>query len=189
MTLAAAVQLLQTALLLLTMTQGPNVPASLKAQAITVANQAISAATQALAVSPESIRSDPNASGNTRNPVVVPARPAAIMANPGTFYVDNTCIVNGNGAAQTCAASVGGVGAFNSLAAMTSRSGGYAPGNQIYLRRGNVYREILAMPSSGAAGNPIRVSTYGTGASPVVLGSDTKTSWQNDGTAYVTSID
>ena len=44
MSLAAAISLLQTVLLLLQLAQGPNVPPSLKAQAVTIANQAISTA-------------------------------------------------------------------------------------------------------------------------------------------------
>lgn len=125
-------------------------------------------------------------------PSAVPGAEAVIspvVQNNNTFYVDNTCSQSGNGASQQCATTAGGMGAFNSLATMMAKAGGYAPGNQILLKRGQTYREILVMPSSGSSGNPIRIGTYGEGARPIILGSDTKTNWQSDGFAYVAPIE
>lgn len=44
--------------------------------------------------------------------------------------------------------------------------------DQILFKKGEVWRETLTVPSSGTAGHPITFGAYGTGASPVISGSD-----------------
>ncbi len=46
----------------------------------------------------------------------------------------------------------------------------FAAGDQILFKRGEVWREGLVPPSSGAAGNPIRFDAYGTGEPPTITG-------------------
>ncbi len=50
-------------------------------------------------------------------------------------------------------------------------SSAFLPGDQILLKRGEVWRESLAPPSSGVAGNPIKFDAYGTGDAPEISGS------------------
>lgn len=98
MSLAAVVTLLQTALLLLTLAQGPNVPPSLKTQATSVANQAIAAATQALAATGKTPTlvttptytpspSSPPSSSPGRTPTPTPIAPSASPLSTTEIYV------------------------------------------------------------------------------------------------------
>lgn len=75
MSLSAVVQLLQTALILLQLAQGPNIPPALRDQATVTANQAIKAATLALA--------KPNNSPiSTSPPAITPPAPPQIYVPP-----------------------------------------------------------------------------------------------------------
>lgn len=51
------------------------------------------------------------------------------------------------------------------------------PGDQILFERGGTYRGELIMPNSGNSSNPITVGAYGTGAAPVISGSELVTNW------------
>ena len=46
----------------------------------------------------------------------------------------------------------------------------FAAGDQILFKRGEVWRESLVPPSSGASGNPIVFDAYGTGDAPTITG-------------------
>ncbi len=46
--------------------------------------------------------------------------------------------------------------------------GAFAPGDVIYLKRGDTWNEQLIPPSSGASGSPIQFDAYGAGAAPVI---------------------
>jgi len=55
----------------------------------------------------------------------------------------------------------------------------FAPGDHILFKRGDSWRDLLAISSSGAAGNPIVIDAYGNGAAPVISGTDliSQSSW------------
>lgn len=53
----------------------------------------------------------------------------------------------------------------------------FSAGDVICLRRGDVWRESIAFPSSGSPGVPIVVKPYGSGSDPVISASDTATGW------------
>src|SRR5437763_15947745 len=46
----------------------------------------------------------------------------------------------------------------------------FSAGDQILFKRGEVWRESLVPPSSGASGNPIKFDAYGTGDAPMITG-------------------
>lgn len=48
----------------------------------------------------------------------------------------------------------------------------FLPGDSIFFKRGNVWREQLTIASSGTTGHPITFSAYGTGAKPIITGAD-----------------
>ena len=59
------------------------------------------------------------------------------------------------------------------------------PGDGVLLRRGQVWRETLTVPSSGALGTPITFGAYGSGADPILNGADIITTWtQYAGTTW-----
>jgi len=53
----------------------------------------------------------------------------------------------------------------------------FSPGDSILLKRGEVWRENLFVPSSGVIGHPITFGAYGTGANPIINGADLVTNW------------
>ena len=91
------------------------------------------------------------------------------------YYVDS---INGNDAnAGTSSAA-----AWRTVAKINARS--FSAGDQVLFMRGGVWRERLAIPSSGTAVNPITFGAYGSGADPVITGTDLVTDW----TSYSTNI-
>jgi hypothetical protein len=88
---------------------------------------------------------------------------------PATYYVDNSCSVNGDGLTQTCADSPGGAGPFNSIANMQAKPGGYTAGDKILLKRGLTFTDSrLTISWSGTEGNVITLSAYGEGTNPLL---------------------
>jgi hypothetical protein len=60
----------------------------------------------------------------------------------------------------------------------------FNPGDSILFKRGQIWREELVPPSSGSAGLPITFGAYGSGAKPVICGSDTYNAagnWTDEG--------
>ncbi|MEU0562362.1 discoidin domain-containing protein [Dactylosporangium sp. NPDC006015] len=88
------------------------------------------------------------------------AAPSSAAAAPTAYYVD-------------CAATAAGSGTqaspWNSFAPVNART--FAAGDSILLRRGTTCAGQQLFPKgSGAAGAPIVIDTYGTGAKPVLAG-------------------
>jgi len=48
----------------------------------------------------------------------------------------------------------------------------FSPGDHILFKRGDTWRELLAISSSGDSGNPIVMDAYGSGAPPTITGTD-----------------
>jgi hypothetical protein len=53
----------------------------------------------------------------------------------------------------------------------------FVPGDNILFNRGDMWREQLIVPTSGTSVNPITFTVYGTGALPIITGSDVITTW------------
>ena len=69
--------------------------------------------------------------------------------------------------------------AWKTLAKVNSAS--FAAGDIIMLKRGDTWREILKIPSSGTSGSYITFGNYGTGADPEILASERSSGWTNSG--------
>lgn len=54
---------------------------------------------------------------------------------------------------------------------------GLSAGDYVYFNKGDTWRFQLTIPSSGSAGSPITFGAYGSGADPIICGSDSKTGW------------
>jgi hypothetical protein len=91
-----------------------------------------------------------------------------------TYYVSQT---HGNdtftGTAPTH--TTASTGPWKTLARVNA--GPFAPGDSILFERGDTWRELLTVPSSGSSGNPITFGAYGTGSRPTLTGADLVTSW------------
>ena len=55
----------------------------------------------------------------------------------------------------------------------------FQPGDFILFKRGELWREQLIVPSSGAQGDPITFGAYGSGNKPTVTGADLIENWTN----------
>ncbi|MGW2657740.1 RICIN domain-containing protein [Streptomyces sp. NPDC001478] len=92
----------------------------------------------------------------TPAPAAAPAAPAAARS----FYVDCAAASAGDGSASA---------PWNALAAVNAHT--FGPGDSILLRRGSTCTGQQLFPKgSGAAGAPVTVAAYGTGAKPVLAG-------------------
>lgn len=66
----------------------------------------------------------------------------------------------------------GGTGAIGDAWKTISKvnAASFSAGDSIHFKRGEVWRELLDIPSSGSAGNPITFGAYGAGAKPRITG-------------------
>lgn len=53
----------------------------------------------------------------------------------------------------------------------------FAPGDTIYFKSGDLWREMLTVPSSGNASGRIAFTSYGSGAKPILSGAEAVTGW------------
>jgi hypothetical protein len=53
----------------------------------------------------------------------------------------------------------------------------FAPGDTVYFKRGGLWRETLEPHRGGAPGRPVTFTSYGSGALPVINGSDVISGW------------
>ncbi|MCU1303044.1 MAG: glycoside hydrolase family protein [Candidatus Sulfotelmatobacter sp.] len=83
------------------------------------------------------------------------------LASATTYYVSSSTGNDSNAGTSTVAAWQT-IGHVNGLT--------FLPGDSILFRRGDVWNESLAPPSSGSSGNPITFDAYGTGAAPNLTG-------------------
>jgi len=105
-----------------------------------------------------------------------------IPSGAGTvYYVDATNGNDGNNG-QASANEGGGVGPWQSLGRLELHDNdvGFGPGDAIYLKCGDIWRENLVLDSGKSAGTvrqPIIIGSYGNGAFPVISGADPVTDW------------
>jgi hypothetical protein len=96
-----------------------------------------------------------------------------------TWYVDNSCTNNGDGTAQSCAASPGAAGPFNSIANAQSAITGDQHDNSVLLKATKTFREQYTVPAYGTSGHPFTVGAYSTGAAPILNETNLFSSWSS----------
>lgn len=92
------------------------------------------------------------------------------------YYIDSAA-ANDSGSGKTPAT------AKKTIAAVTALI--LAPYQQIGLKRGGTWRETLIPGQSGTAGSPITFAAYGSGAQPIITGSNLISGWSTTSTANV----
>jgi hypothetical protein len=87
----------------------------------------------------------------------------ALFGNAGatTYYVSSSSGSDGNSGTSVSAA-------WQTIAHVNAQT--FLPGDFVLFKRGDVWNESLAPPSSGTSGNPIAFDAYGTGAAPNLTG-------------------
>jgi parallel beta-helix repeat protein len=63
----------------------------------------------------------------------------------------------------------------------------FKPGDKILFKCGETWREQLNIPSSGAPGKPITITSYGSGNKPKIYGSTVPSSWTQETALYYTT--
>lgn len=94
------------------------------------------------------------------------------VAGATSYYVDAT---NGNDTRSGTSPSL----AWRTLNRVSSAT--LNPGDSVFLKRGEVWRERLWITRSGTAASPIVFGAYGTGANPVINGANIVTGWTSVG--------
>lgn len=90
----------------------------------------------------------------------------------GTYYIDATGGSDANNGTSTGTA-------WQTFANV--RNGTFVPGDYILLKKGEVFRDYMIIPSSGSSGSPITIGAYGSGADPIIDGANSYTSgWTLD---------
>jgi parallel beta-helix repeat protein len=59
----------------------------------------------------------------------------------------------------------------------------FSPGDTIFFNKGDTWREQLTVPSSGSSGSPIVFTSYGSGADPIIKGSNLVATWTGGNTS------
>ena len=85
-----------------------------------------------------------------------------------TYYIDAT-----NGSDQNDGLSE--VAAWKTISKVNTSN--FLPGDLILFKRGEIWREQLNVPSSGAPGLPIVFGAFGVGPNPAISGADLKSNW------------
>ena len=103
------------------------------------------------------------------------------VGSASIFYVDASSGGDGNSGLSTSTA-------WKTIAKVNASR--YNPGDQILLKRGEIWREQLVVPSSGSSGSPITFGAYGSGALPTISGANILGSgWtQTSGTVWQASV-
>ncbi|MGC2303027.1 right-handed parallel beta-helix repeat-containing protein [Candidatus Binatus sp.] len=92
--------------------------------------------------------------------------------SPNAYYVDSST-GDDFGSGHSPSNPWRTIGKVNSVA--------LAPGDTVYFRRGEVWRETLEPRNGGALGHPVTFTAYGSGPAPTISGSDIVTGWSSIG--------
>ena len=78
---------------------------------------------------------------------------------------------------------------WKSLAKLNSIFASLKPGDTLKLKKGDVFAGAITITQSGAAGEPITLTSYGTGAKPVLSGMHVLSQWSAVGNGIYASTD
>ena len=122
-----------------------------------------------------------------------------VSASSGTFGIDEIRIGTGDAPTTYYVSSSGGSDSnsgtspsapWQTLANVSSRV--FKPGDQVLLKRGDVWNEGLYMHGAGTAVSPIKVGAYGTGPRPMIKRNNVKEDrtlwWEHEMYAHVQSL-
>ncbi len=88
------------------------------------------------------------------------------------YYIKNTGNDNSNGLSDKTA--------WRTIAKVNSFK--FKPGDNIYFKRGDLWREQLNFPSSGSQTQPVTIDAYGNGNAPIINAANIITSWTENTT-------
>jgi hypothetical protein len=92
----------------------------------------------------------------------------ASAAHATNYYVANA----GNDSGNDCTNSASPCQTLTKIDTLT-----WSAGTNIYLNRGDTFREQLTILNGGSSGSPVTIDAYGTGADPIISGAIVLTGW------------
>ncbi|MCB0757938.1 MAG: hypothetical protein KDC01_05735, partial [Flavobacteriales bacterium] len=92
----------------------------------------------------------------------------SLLAHATNYYVSPSGNDGNNGTSQATA--------WKTIARV-NQAYTFLPGDKILFERGGVFRGELNLATSGSQSQPVTVGAYGTGAMPVIKGSEVVTNW------------
>lgn len=113
--------------------------------------------------------------------VLLLSSPCAWGAN---VYIDPTCVNNGDGTGQECAAGAGAAGAKNTWSGLT-----WTAGNSYLQKAGTTFNGSVVVGASGSAGSIITLGKYGAGANPIINASGLHGLDIRNGKGYISVVD
>lgn len=94
--------------------------------------------------------------------------------NSVIYYIDPSSASNGNGSEAS---------PYNTFSGVT-----FEPGAEYRIKRGTILYEEILVDVSGKVNDPVIIGAYGTGADPVIDGSDLQTGWIAEGGFYTRTL-
>ena len=102
---------------------------------------------------------------------------AGLAADATTYYVSS---ISGNDA-YSAAQAQNQATPWKTIAKVNSIFGTLNPGDQVLLQAGSVFTGPLLLTKSGTSSQLITISTYGSGAAPVITGFTNLSGWVSAG--------
>ena len=113
-----------------------------------------------------------------KNPILLTALLISwLSSHAATYYVSS---ISGNDS-YTSTQAQSQATPWKTLAKVNSVFGGLNPGDQVLLQAGSVFTGPLLITKSGTASQLITISTYGSGAAPIISGFANLVGWTNVG--------
>ena len=103
----------------------------------------------------------------------------SFTASATTYYVSSSGDDNANGLSESSA--------WKTIEKINSVFSTMSPGDKILFRCGDTFYGSLKITASGRSGNPITISSYGSGEKPVITGFSNVSYWINEGNGIYSS--
>ena len=104
----------------------------------------------------------------------------SIIASATDYYVSSS----GNDLANGLSTST----PWKTITKVNSEFARLLPGDRILFNRGDIFAGTIVISRSGSSGNPITISAYGNGVTPVISGFTTISGWTNEGNGIYSKV-
>ena len=103
----------------------------------------------------------------------------SFIASAKDYYISST----GNDSSDGLSSST----PWRTISKVNAASSSFNPGDRILFKRNDVFYGTLKISKSGLSGNPITISSYGSGNKPIITGFTTINEWTNNGNGIYSS--
>lgn len=103
-----------------------------------------------------------------------------LIASATDYYVSSSGNDSADGLTQSTA--------WRTISKVNSEFYRFNPGDRILFRRGDVFTGTINVTKSGTSGNPITLSSFGTGNLPIISGFVTVTNWNDEGNGIYSRV-